>query len=458
MISATAAVLSWFATCLLSRARAGSGPGNERRPGAGRTGRDAAGPGDCRPSCAGRPSRDGAFGLGGPSGRRSSVELLAHATRAAGGFRRPATRIAVAPKSLRDSRATRAIAVRAGSVSAYPGATWRVASRRPPTQRPSARNVSREDRGGAEHAGRGQGAVTDQVAHRVRHRAAATTSAPRTTSARRRAPRPPRPRPRSGRTPAGRPGPRRTPSPGRPAHATPRRPRPRRGRPRSPRPPAPPPARPAPVPRPGRSAGRPDPYGAKPTTATRTPRTVRTAISSGPPVVSRPAARTACRVWARPASPWSWAWLLARLSTSYPARANSPAYAGGARKATQSVRPGRHLESPAWSVSVPSRLPIMTSGAEVTAVTPASSRTGSGGRPESTLAGTASPDQPTVTAGAEVGARPAGKELRGRRGPGGGRPGGGAPGATAGDPPEQPAASSTAATQARPPRRRIRAA
>ena len=100
----------------------------------------------------------------------------------------------------------------------------------------------------------------------------------------------------------------------------------------------------------------------------------------------------------------------------------------------------------------------MTSGAEVTAVTPASSRTGSGGRPESTLAGTASPDQPTVTAGAEVGAG-AGTSF----GDGAGRavagPAAGAPGATAGDPPEQPAASSPAATQARPPpRRRIRAA
>jgi hypothetical protein len=100
----------------------------------------------------------------------------------------------------------------------------------------------------------------------------------------------------------------------------------------------------------------------------------------------------------------------------------------------------------------------MTSGAEVRSVTPASSRAGSGGRPESTLAGTASPDQPIVTVGAEVGAG-VGTTFGDGAVPAVVGAVAGALGPTAGDPPEHPAASSTVATQARPPpRRRIRAA
>src|SRR6185312_6426231 len=137
-----------------------------------------------------------------------------------------------------------------------------------------------------------------------------------------------------------------------------------------------------------------------------------------------------------------------------PARANSRPYAGGARKATQSVEPAPHLELAATSVNVPSRLPIITSGAWTYGVTAPNRRPGSGGRPASTLAGTASPDQPIVTVGGAVGV---GTAVVGAGAAGEGEAGGAEIAAgTAGSPLHAAAIDSAATTAARRPCPRIR--
>ena len=101
VISATAAVFSWFATCLLSRARAGIRARKRETPrrrahGAGAGQGPAATPSILRGSPVSR--RD--LRLGEPSGRRSSVGHFGiHATRAGGGSRppRPASRSGRSP-------------------------------------------------------------------------------------------------------------------------------------------------------------------------------------------------------------------------------------------------------------------------------------------------------------------------------------------------------------------------
>ena len=79
-----------------------------------------------------------------------------------------------------------------------------------------------------------------------------------------------------------------------------------------------------------------------------------------------------------------------------PAFLNTVAYEGGERNAKQSVEPAPHLESPP-SVSVPSRLTIVTSGEVSTSLTPSSRTDGSDGSAMADDAGTMSPAQPITT-------------------------------------------------------------
>ena len=146
-IAVTAATFSWLAMCLLSRAsgRCRPGPENERRPGAGRTGRATA----CRAAVApsvlrGSPVSGRDLRLGAPSGRRSSVELPRTIQASAGWFE-PAVRREPGARSGRSPPGTAAppAAPRrapgpAPRTRAAP-AGWRCS--RPPSQLPSAAKV-----------------------------------------------------------------------------------------------------------------------------------------------------------------------------------------------------------------------------------------------------------------------------------------------------------------------------